>query len=62
VTLAAGAVATEREIIDFCREHLAHFKAPAAIEFGELPKTSTGKVQKYLLREREWVGRETRVN
>ena len=62
VTLAAGSDATEREIIDFCREHLAHFKAPAAVEFGELPKTSTGKVQKYVLREREWAGREKRVN
>ena len=47
---------------DFCRDHLAHFKAPAAVAFGELPKTSTGKVQKYLLREREWAGRTTRVN
>ena len=62
VTLAAGSDATEREIIDFCRDHLAHFKAPAAVEFGELPKTSTGKVQKYVLREREWAGREKRVN
>ena len=62
VTLAAGSDATEREIIDFCREHLAHFKAPAAVEFGELPKTSTGKVQKYVLRERERAGREKRVN
>jgi fatty-acyl-CoA synthase len=62
VALAANATATEREIIDFCREHLAHFKAPAAVEFGELPKTSTGKVQKYLLREREWAGRDKRVH
>ena len=62
VTLAAGSDATEREIIDFCRENLAHFKAPAAVEFGELPKTSTGKVQKNVLREREWGGREKRVN
>jgi fatty-acyl-CoA synthase len=62
VTLAPGSEATEREIIDFCRAHLAHFKAPAAVEFGELPKTSTGKVQKYVLREKEWAGREKRVN
>jgi fatty-acyl-CoA synthase len=62
VTLAPGSEATEREIIDFCREHLAHFKAPVAVEFGELPKTSTGKVQKYVLREKEWAGREKRVN
>lgn len=57
VTLAAGQHVTEQEIIDFCRQHLAHFKAPAAVEFADLPKTSTGKVQKYVLREREWAER-----
>ena len=56
VTLKPGAAATGGEIIDFCRERLAHFKCPAAVEFGELPKTSTGKIQKYVLREREWAG------
>ena len=45
---------TSEELITFCRQHLAHFKCPAAVEFGELPKTSTGKVQKFVLREREW--------
>ena len=40
------------EIIDFCRDNLAHFKAPKTVVFSELPKTSTGKVQKYVLRER----------
>jgi fatty-acyl-CoA synthase len=49
VTLRPGQQATAEEIIAFCRERLAHFKCPDAIEFGELPKTSTGKVQKYLL-------------
>jgi fatty-acyl-CoA synthase len=39
-------------IIAWCREHLAHFKAPRTVVFGELPKTSTGKIQKYVLRER----------
>ena len=62
VTLAPGEHATEAEIIGFCRDHLAHFKAPAGVEFGELPKTSTGKVQKYVLREKEWGGRQKRVN
>jgi fatty-acyl-CoA synthase len=62
VTLADGKRAQAREIIDFCREHLAHFKAPAAVEFGSLPKTSTGKVQKYVLRNREWANRDKRVN
>jgi fatty-acyl-CoA synthase len=47
-----GAKATEKEIIDFCREHLARFKAPRAVVFGELPKTSTGKIQKFMLREK----------
>jgi fatty-acyl-CoA synthase len=61
VTLKPDAVLDERELIDFCREHLAHFKCPDAIEFGELPKTSTGKIQKYVLREREWAGREKRI-
>lgn len=41
---------TEAELIQFCRDHLAHFKVPKTIIFGELPKTSTGKVQKYKLR------------
>ncbi|HXG16367.1 MAG TPA: acyl--CoA ligase family protein [Calidithermus sp.] len=62
VTLKPGMTATEQEIIDFCRRHMAHFKAPAAVEFGELPKTSTGKVQKFVLREKEWRGREKRIN
>ncbi|MDW8468489.1 MAG: hypothetical protein RML56_05235 [Burkholderiales bacterium] len=52
VELKPGASATEEEIIAFCRERLAHFKAPRAVVFGELPKTSTGKIQKFILRER----------
>jgi fatty-acyl-CoA synthase len=40
------------DIIAWCREHLAHFKAPKTVVFGPLPKTSTGKIQKYVLRER----------
>jgi fatty-acyl-CoA synthase len=39
------------DVIGWCREHLAHFKAPRAVVFGPLPKTSTGKIQKYVLRE-----------
>jgi acyl-CoA synthetase (AMP-forming)/AMP-acid ligase II len=61
VTLAAEASASAEEIIAFCRERLAHYKCPDTIEFGPLPKTSTGKVQKFVLREREWAGRESRV-
>jgi fatty-acyl-CoA synthase len=47
----AGEVSAE-EIIGWCREHLAHFKAPRTVVFGPLPKTSTGKIQKFVLRER----------
>jgi acyl-CoA synthetase (AMP-forming)/AMP-acid ligase II len=61
VTLNSEAGASADEILAFCRQQLAHYKCPDAIEFGPLPKTSTGKVQKFALREREWTGRETRV-
>ena len=43
---------SESEIIDFCRRHLARFKVPRSVVFGEIPKTSTGKIQKFALRER----------
>ena len=52
VELKAGAATTEAELIAHCKEHLARFKAPNRIVFGEVPKTSTGKIQKFLLRER----------
>ena len=48
----AGVTVTEAELITHCRERLAKFKVPKTVIFGELPKTSTGKVQKYILRER----------
>ena len=51
VTLKPGGQATEAELIEFCKLHLARFKAPKAIEFGDLPKTSTGKIQKFALRQ-----------
>jgi fatty-acyl-CoA synthase len=51
VTLRPGASATPEEIIAFSRQHLAHFKCPKTVVFGDLPKTSTGKVQKFVLRE-----------
>jgi fatty-acyl-CoA synthase len=51
ITLRADRQATEQELIDHCRAILAHFKAPKTIVFTELPKTSTGKVQKTVLRE-----------
>ncbi len=52
VTLKPGAEAVEAEIIAFCRQHMAHYKAPRSVVFGLLPKTSTGKMQKFVLRER----------
>jgi acyl-CoA synthetase (AMP-forming)/AMP-acid ligase II len=62
VTLKPGQSASEQEIIDFCKRHIAGFKAPAAVDFGELPKTSTGKIQKFVLRDREWKGKAKRIN
>ncbi len=51
VTLKAGVKLSEQEVIDFCRERLARFKLPKGVTFGELPKTSTGKIRKFDLRE-----------
>ena len=51
VELIAGTTATEAEIIDHCRAEMARFKVPKQVTFGVLPKTSTGKVQKFVLRE-----------
>jgi fatty-acyl-CoA synthase len=52
VTLKSGAPAvTEQDIIAFCRERLAGFKCPRKVVFGPLPKTSTGKIQKNVLRD-----------
>ena len=52
IELKPGSQASEREIIEFCRGQMAKFKAPRAVVFGELPKTSTGKIQKFVLREK----------
>ena len=51
IELKAGAVASSEDIIGFCKQHLAGFKVPRKVVFGEVPKTSTGKIQKYALRE-----------
>src|SRR5829696_156592 len=61
VTLKGDEEPTEEELIEFVKERIARFKAPAAVEFGELPKTSTGKVQKYVLRDKEWEGHDSKV-
>jgi fatty-acyl-CoA synthase len=52
IELREGMQADEREILAFCREHLAHFKCPTRVVRWEIPKTSTGKIQKNVLRER----------
>ena len=61
VTLHDGASATEDEIVEHVRARLARFKAPKHVLFGELPKTSTGKIQKYVLRDKAWAGQEHRI-
>jgi len=62
VVLKAGAQASEAELIDFCRDRLAHFKCPKRVEFIDaLPRTATGKIQKNLLREKYWAGEAKRV-
>ena len=52
VALKTGKTSSEAEIINFCLEHMARFKAPKTIVFSELPKTSTGKIQKFILRQK----------
>jgi fatty-acyl-CoA synthase len=61
VALKPGVTLDEAELIRFCREQLAHFKCPKEVAFGELPKTSTGKIQKFMLREAEWGGEDKRI-
>jgi fatty-acyl-CoA synthase len=52
VELKPGASVGADELIEHCRRHLARYKVPKSVVFGELPKTSTGKIQKFVLRER----------
>jgi fatty-acyl-CoA synthase len=52
IELKDGSSADEKQIVEFCRSHLARFKVPRAVVFGELPKTSTGKIQKFVLRQK----------
>lgn len=63
ISLRAGFSATEQEILDHCRQHLAGFKVPKSAEFVEsLPKGGTGKILKRVLREKYWAGRDRRVH
>ena len=52
ITLKPGQELSAEAVIAFCRQHMAGFKVPRSVVFGPLPKTSTGKVQKFLLRDR----------
>jgi len=62
VLKGGGTGASEEELLDHVRAKIARYKAPRAIEFvEELPKTSTGKVQKFELREKEWAGEQSRI-
>ena len=51
VTLKPGGTASVADIVEWCRANLAHFKVPKTVIFGALPKTSTGKIQKFALRD-----------
>lgn len=63
VVLTDGQVATEQQLIDHCRERLAHYKCPTSVEFRQaLDRTATGKLQKFKLRQPYWEGRERQVN
>ena len=61
VVARSGAEVSAEDLVEFCRERIAHYKCPKHLEFGELPKTATGKIQKFVLREREWQGHEKRI-
>jgi len=61
ITLNQDAAATPEEIIAFCRDRLARYKCPDTVQFGPLPKTSTGKIQKFVLRDREWAGHDNKI-
>ncbi len=63
VVLAPGTEASERELIDHCRERIAHYKCPTSVEFrDELARTATGKLQKYKLRAPYWEGLDKKVH
>jgi acyl-CoA synthetase (AMP-forming)/AMP-acid ligase II len=63
VVVRPGATLTERDVIDHCRSLMAHFKCPKSVEFpASLPRTATGKLQKFKLREPYWAGRARQVS
>ena len=63
VVCRPGKTATEKELIEFCRSRIAHFKCPKSVEIRDaLPRTATGKLQKFRLREPYWAGKAKRIN
>jgi acyl-CoA synthetase (AMP-forming)/AMP-acid ligase II len=63
VVLKAGGQATETEIVQFCKDHIAHYKSPKTVDFIDaLPKTGSGKIQKKELRDKYWQGYGKRVH
>jgi fatty-acyl-CoA synthase len=63
IVLRPGEQPSAEQIIAFCRERLAHFKCPTSVDFVDsLPRTATGKLQKFVLRERYWGDKQRRVN
>jgi acyl-CoA synthetase (AMP-forming)/AMP-acid ligase II len=63
VVLRTGVSCTERDLMDHCRSHMAHYKCPTSIEIRDaLVRTATGKLQKFKLREPYWAGRDRRIN
>ncbi|MFB6888249.1 AMP-binding protein [Kitasatospora sp. NPDC056327] len=63
VVLKPGAEATEADLVAHCKQRLAGYKSPTSVEFRDaLPRTTTGKLQKFRLREPYWAGRERKVN
>ena len=62
VVLRAGAAVTGADLVEHVKSRIARFKAPKSVTFGDLPKTATGKIQKFVLRDQLWAGRDRRVN
>ena len=62
VVLRTGAGVTEADLVEHVKSRIARFKAPKSVTFGDLPKTATGKIQKFALRDQLWAGHDRRVN
>ncbi len=62
VVLRTGAEVSEADLVEHVKSRIARFKAPKSVTFGDLPKTATGKIQKFALRDQLWAGRDRRIN